>query len=289
MCIQEVENMKKAVGLQTVFDIVSIGYELLDGRVLNTNARWLARQISSLGGRVRRITCVGDEVDEVCSVLRDSLRCGVDWIITSGGLGPTYDDVTLQGVAKAVKRKLVLNKRAVEMLKNRYERLAEEGVVESAELTPHRLKMAMLPRGAKPLENMVGAAPGVLLKAGRTWIVCLPGVPSELEDIFSRRVKPILEKRVRRVAVSDRWIYVKRVPESTLAPRIDEIRSRHPDVYIKSHPEKREGVSFIRLYLKVIGRSRERCERTIDKVEKDLVRVVEELGGVASKREGEEG
>ncbi|HDD66195.1 MAG TPA: hypothetical protein ENG52_01050, partial [Nitrososphaeria archaeon] len=121
--------------LQTLFDIISIGYELLDGRVLNTNARWLAEQISGLGGRVCRIVAVGDDVDEISSVIRDSLRRGIDWIITSGGLGPTYDDVTLQGVAKAVKRKLVQNRRAVEMLRERYRVLAEEGVVESPELT----------------------------------------------------------------------------------------------------------------------------------------------------------
>ena len=280
--------MSSRIRLQTLFDIISVGYELLDGRVLNTNAKWLAEQISSLGGRVCRIISVGDDVDEISSVLRDSLRRGIDWIITSGGLGPTYDDVTLQGVAKAVKRKLILSKRAVEMIKRRYERLVEEGVVDSPELTPPRLKMAMLPRGAKPLENEVGTAPGVLLKVGRTTIVCLPGVPSELEDIFLKKVKPILEKRVKRIVVSDRWIYVKHVPESVLAPRIDEIRSRNPWVYIKSHPEKREGVSFIRLYVRVIGRRREKCERILDKVEKELIKVVEELGGLISKIGGEE-
>ena len=265
--------------LQTLFDVISIGYELLDGRVLNTNARWLAEQISGLGGRVCRIIAVGDDVDEISSIIRDSLRRGVDWIITSGGLGPTYDDVTLQGVAKAVKRKLVLNRRAVEMVRERYRALAEEGVVESPELTPHRLKMAMLPRGARPLENEVGAAPGILLRAGRSRIVCLPGVPSELENIFLKQVKPILEKSVRRVAVADRWIYVKGVPESTLAPRIDEVRERVPEVYVKSHPEKREGKPFIRLYLRAIGRRRESCEKLLDRAERLIVKAVEELGG----------
>ena len=271
--------------LQTLFDIVSIGYELLDGRVLNTNANWLAKQISGLGGRVRRIITVGDEVDEISSVVRDSLRGGVDWIITSGGLGPTYDDVTLQGVAKAVRRKLVLSRKAVEMIRRRYEKLAEEGVVDSPELTPPRLKMAMLPRGARPLENDVGTAPGVLLKAGRTHIVCLPGVPSELEAIFLKHVKPLLEKRVRKIAVSDRWIYVKGVPESTLAPKLDELRSRKPEVYLKSHPEKREGVSFIRLYIKAIARRKESCEKMVEEVERELTDMVRRLGGTVLKGE----
>jgi len=281
--------MKAAKSIQTLFDIISIGYELLDGRILNTNARWLAEQIDSLGGRVCRIITVGDDVDEISSVIRDSLRRRVDWVITSGGLGPTYDDVTLEGVARAVKRRLVLNRRALEILRERYREMAERGVVESAELTPHRLKMAMLPRGAKPLENEVGTAPGVLLKIGKTRIVCLPGVPSELENIFERRVKPLIERSIKRVCFADRWIYVEGIPESTLAPKIDEIRSKHPDIYIKSHPERRDEKSFIRLYLKAIAKTRERCKSVLDDVEKWLSEVVEELGGGVSRPEGDDG
>jgi len=280
--------MKAQKSIQTLFDIISIGYELLDGRILNTNAKWLAEQINSLGGRVCRIITVGDDVGEINSVIKDSLKRRVDWIITSGGLGPTYDDVTLQGVAKAVKRKLVLNRKAVEMLRKRYQELAEKGVVESAELTPHRMKMAMLPKGAKPLENEVGAAPGVLLKAGKTRIVCLPGVPKELENIFEKRVKPLLEKHVKKICFADRWIYVEGVPESTLAPRIDEIRAKHPEIYIKSHPERRGEKSFIRFYLKTLAKTRERCEKILDAAEKMLIEIVKELGGTISKPEGGE-
>lgn len=281
--------MARGSGIQTVFEIISVGYELLDGRVVNTNASWLAGQISSLGGRVSRITAVGDDVAEISSAVREALRRGADWVITSGGLGPTYDDVTLQGVARALGRRLVLSRRALEMIRRRYEELAAEGVVDSAELTPSRMKMAMLPRGARPLENEVGTAPGVLLRAGRSWVVCLPGVPAELQDIFLKRVKPILEKRVKRVASADRWIYVRGVPESDLAPRIEELRSRAPEVYIKSHPEKREGVSFIRLYLRAIGRSRAACERLLERVGGELIRAVRDLGGEVLEREEVEG
>lgn len=281
--------MPREPKLQTIFEIISVGYELLDGRVVNTNASWLAGQISSLGGRVSRITVVGDDVGEISSAIREAMRRGADWIITSGGLGPTYDDMTLQGVAKATGRRLALNKRALEMIKKRYEELAREGVVESAELTPPRMKMAMLPRGAKPLENEVGTAPGVLLRAGGSWIVCLPGVPSELQDIFLKRVKPILEKKIRKIASADRWIHVKGVPESVLAPRIDELRAEAPGLYIKSHPDKREGTSFIRVYLRIIGRRKQACERILDEIEEKLIKAVKELGGEILKPEGEAG
>ncbi len=281
--------MTRESKLQTIFEIISVGYELLDGRVVNTNASWLAGQISSLGGKVSRITAVGDDVGEISSAIMEAMKRGADWIITSGGLGPTYDDMTLQGVAKATRRKLVLNKKALEMIRRRYEELAREGVVESPELTPPRMKMAMLPRGAKPLENEVGTAPGVLLRSRRSWIICLPGVPSELQDIFLKRVRPLLEGRIKKVVTADRWIHLRGVPESDLAPRIDKLRSKAPEVYIKSHPEKREGTSFIRVYLKAVGRDRAACERLLDKVEGELIRAVRELGGEASRSEGGEG
>lgn len=278
--------MPRKSKLQTVFEIISVGYELLDGRVVNTNASWLAERISSLGGRVARITVVGDDVGEISSAVREAMRRGADWIITSGGLGPTYDDVTLQGVARALKRTLTLNRRALEMIKRRYEELVREGIVESAELTPPRMKMAMLPRGAKPLENDVGTAPGVLLKSGSSWIVCLPGVPSELQDIFLKRVKPILEKKVRKIVIADRWIHVKGIPESSLAPKIDELRAKALGLHIKSHPEKREGASFIRVYLRIIGRRRSACEKILNKIEEELVKAVKKLGGEISRPGG---
>lgn len=280
--------MPRGSRLQTLFEIISVGYELLDGRVVNTNASWLAGQISSLGGRIPRITVVGDEVGEISSAIREAMRRGVDWIITSGGLGPTYDDVTLQGVARAVGRKLALSRKALEMVRRRYEELAREGVVESPELTPPRMKMAVLPRGAKPLENQVGTAPGVLLRAGGCWIICLPGVPSELQDIFLNRVKPMLEKRVKRIAIADRWIYVRGVPESSLAPWIDELRARAPGLYIKSHPERGEGASFIRVYMRAIGRRGETCGKILDRIEEELIKAVRELGGEASGQGGGE-
>jgi len=278
--------MRSKRRLQTTFDIISIGYELLDGRILNTNAKWLAEQISGLGGKVCRIIAVGDEVEEISSVIKDSFRRRIDWVITTGGLGPTYDDVTLQGVAKAVGRKLVLNKKALEMVRKKYLELFEKGIVDSPELIPHRMKMAMLPRGAKPLENEVGSAPGVLLKFKKTRIVCLPGVPNELENIFEKRVKPLLERSVKKIHTADRWLLIKGVPESTLAPKIDDVRSRFPTVYIKSHPRREEGESIINLYMRIIAQNPRICRETLDKVEKIITELAEELGGVVSRLEG---
>ena len=264
---------------QTTFELITIGYEILDGKILNTNSKWLAENITSMGGRVTRMITVGDEVDEIASVIRDALRRGINWIITSGGLGPTYDDLTLQGVAKAVRRKLVLNKKVLEMIRERYKVLAEEGVVSSPELTPPRIKMAMLPRGAKPLRNDVGSAPGVLLRSGKTRIACLPGVPKELYSIFEKELKPLIEKSIKKVYRIEKWIKVLNVPESSLAPKIDDVRGEVSGIYIKSHPKSAEGVSRIELQVVAVANRVEVAEKRLAKAVNLLEKAVLELGG----------
>jgi len=264
---------------QTRIEVVTIGYEILDGKILNTNSKWLAEQLTSMGGMITRMVTVGDDVEEIADVIRDAVRRKVDWVITSGGLGPTYDDLTLQGVAKAARRRLVLNRKALEMIRERYKALAERGVVSSSELTPSRIKMAMLPRGAKPLRNDVGTAPGVLLRHDKTRIACLPGVPRELYSIFENELKPILKKTIKRVYRVERWMTVLGVPESILAPRIDEVRTAVPGVYVKSHPKSAEGVSRIELQVVAAANKHEVAEERLKKVEKLLVEAVSSLGG----------
>ncbi|MGB9853532.1 MAG: molybdopterin-binding protein, partial [Candidatus Bathyarchaeales archaeon] len=145
-------------------EIVCIGNELLIGKTLNTNAQWLAKRATSLGITVKRITVVGDEVEEIANAIREALQRKPRFLITTGGLGPTFDDKTLEGIAKALNRKLELNQKALQMVKEKYEAYAKAGKIEEVEMTPHRVKMAMLPEGAEPLQNPVGTAPGVIMK-----------------------------------------------------------------------------------------------------------------------------
>ena len=273
---------------QTRFNLITVGYEILDGKILNTNSKWLAERITSMGGRVDRMITVGDEVGEIVWAIRESIKSGVDWIITSGGLGPTYDDLTLKGVAKALRRKLVLNRKALEMLKRRYEKLYEKGVIPSPQLTPQRVKMAMLPRGGKPLKNDVGSAPGVLLRYGKTRIVCLPGVPSELKNIFENEVEPLIRKGLKRVYRVERWFEVKGIAESTLAPKLEILRLRNPNVYIKSHPRMEEGKSVIRVQLISAANRLKTAEKRIEDVAESLKKIVMEFEGELTSIKGDE-
>ncbi|MGQ9469776.1 MAG: molybdopterin-binding protein, partial [Nitrososphaerales archaeon] len=130
-----------------IFEIITIGNELLIGKTLNTNAHWLARQITSLGGRITRITVIGDDTNEISLSIKEAIQRKNNFIITVGGLGPTYDDKTLQGVAKALKRELIINDDALKMVEKKYEYMVDHGILKKAELTPARVKMATLPRG----------------------------------------------------------------------------------------------------------------------------------------------
>ncbi|MEN2974112.1 MAG: molybdopterin-binding protein [Candidatus Caldarchaeales archaeon] len=265
---------------QTLFELITVGYEILDGRILNTNSKWLAEKITGMGGRITRMITIGDSIPDIKSSIRDALKRGVDWIITSGGLGPTYDDLTLQGVGKALNRRLVLNTKAYEMLKERYVKLAEEGVVESSELTPARLKMAMLPRGSKPLRNPVGSAPGVLIKHGRTFIACLPGVPAELQSIFEEELQPIIIKTIRKVYRADRVLRIRRIAESSLAPKIEELVRRYPETYIKSHPKSIEaGISRIEIQISSMANREVQAMKRVEEVEKIIRKIIMEMGG----------
>jgi len=252
--------------------VVTVGNELLIGRTVNTNAAWLGRRLTLLGFRVVRMITVPDDVGEIASAVREGLeRARV--VVTTGGLGPTYDDVTLQGVAEALGRRLVLNREALEMVKRFYERL--DGV-----LTEERVKMAMLPEGAKPLRNPVGAAPGALVECGGRIIASLPGVPREMEAMFLEEVEPVLRRIAPPVSIVECGLTVKGVPESLLAPHVKRAARVGGSVYVKSHPRGSEAGAPV-VEVKVLASAPSRAEAL--NVAREALRIVGEgarsLGG----------
>jgi len=144
--------------MPTKAEIISIGNELLIGKTVNTNATWIAQRLTHFGIDVRRILVIGDSVEEISSSLKDALKRGPTMIITTGGLGPTYDDMTLEGVARAAEAPLKENQEALQMIKESYKHIG-------LQLTAARIKMSRMPRGAKPLRNPVGTAPGCLVES----------------------------------------------------------------------------------------------------------------------------
>lgn len=253
-------------------EIVCVGNELLIGKTLNTNAQWLAKRATSLGIIVKRIIAVGDEVEEITCVIREALHRKPRFVITTGGLGPTFDDKTLEGIAKALKRKLELNHKALQMVKERYEAYAKTGKIEEVEMTPHRVKMAMLPEGSEPLQNPVGTAPGVIVKFEDTFLVALPGVPSEMEAIFDDSVAVLLKQETGNAMFFETSIYADGIMESTLAPLIDMAMHDNPYVYIKSHPRGEEKKPHIEIHLSTTAKDPKTAK---DRLGKTIIRLSE--------------
>ena len=168
-----------------IIEILCIGNELLSGITLNTNAHWLSKKITRIGGFVRKVTVIRDDLNEINFALTISLKRNPSWIIVCGGLGPTYDDKTLLGIGKALKKNLVLNNKARDMIKKSYNDRRQK-----VKLNEARLKMAKIPVGSIPIQNPVGNAPAVLLFIKKTRIICLPGVPKEMKAIFLRSILP---------------------------------------------------------------------------------------------------
>jgi len=259
-------------------EIVCIGNELLIGKVLNTNAQWLSSQATLAGISVRRVTVVRDEIKEIVAAIRETLRRKPRFLITTGGLGPTFDDMTLEGIAKALNRKLVVNKKALKMVKDKYEAFAVENRSEF-EMTQPRVKMATLPRNVKPIFNPIGTAPGVRIEARNTLLIALPGVPKEMEAIFVESVLPMLKQASGDLAFHQSSMYANNIMESSLAPLIDAVMHDNPGVYVKSHPRGRENRPNIEIHLSTTVGEAEKPAETLERAMMQLSKAIEEAGG----------
>jgi len=260
-------------------EIVCVGNELLIGKTLNTNANWMAKRATSLGIMVKRITVVADDVDEIAKIIREALKRKPRFIITTGGLGPTFDDKTLEGIAKALNLKWEVNKKALKMVRQKYEAYVKAGRIEKVELTPPRVKMAKLPESAEPLLNPVGTAPGIMMTVEGAILIALPGVPSEMEAIFDESVAPLLKKEAGNVAFFETSIYADGIMESTLAPLVDQTMHDNPYVYIKSHPKGEEKKPHLEIHFSTTAKNSKTAKKRLEKAIIHLSELVQKNNG----------
>jgi len=260
--------------LTTQIGILIIGNEILDGIVLDTNSQWIINQLKALKLQVHERMTVRDEVPLMAQALRRMVANGCNLIFTTGGLGPTHDDKTLLGVANAFSLPLELNDDALKIVTRQYSDLHQRGIINDSTINEPRRKMAILPKGAKPIDNIVGGAPGVILDVEGAQIISLPGVPGELMWIFDNQILPLIKGKVEG-AFAEEIIYLPLRDESTLAPIIDEVMKDIPGVYIKSMV-KPYGESGIRLWISAGGQSQAEVEERVNRVGNLLVKRCEE-------------
>ena len=266
--------------LEASIEIISVGNELLSGTIANTNAQWISAQITKAGGTVKRITTLGDWDKEISSAIKDSIQRGPDWLILTGGLGPTYDDNTLRGLSSALGQRLKLDPSAVEMLRRSYAQHKQRLATKNSSINETRLKMARIPRGSIAFQNPVGSAPSVYVDvksdAGtkRTRIFCLPGVPKEMKAVFSGVILPQIKEKVGKHYVVESMFETIGVSESMLAPTLSRLVNSHPsdELYLKTHPKGYSDVTTVtsnrrirtkpkpRLNIQIVSKGKERSQ-----------------------------
>lgn len=254
-------------------EILCVGNELLSGITLNTNAHWLSAQIAKAGGTVGRVTVVRDELGAISSAVRESLARKPAILVITGGLGATYDDMTLEGVAMALDRKTVIDGRAAQMLKDSYARRHLHYRINKV-----RLKMATIPEGSTPIENTVGSAPSVMIGN----IFCLPGVPGEMKAVFESHIMPLIKEGVGRFVAKEVNYHVRGVSEAMIAPALAKIVKANPDgMYLKTHPKGyyKKTTPQIRVQLICKGDDAKKVRARLDRISAQLLREIKRLGG----------
>jgi len=215
---------------QPTAEIITIGTELLLGDIVDTNSVYIARQLSRIGVNLFRTTTIGDNLRRIGEAVRQALH-RAQIIITTGGLGPTIDDMTRQGIALAVGVETEFSNLLWEQIQERFARYGRTP-------TENNRRQAYIPIGATPIENPVGTAPAFLVETNDSLVVAVPGVPAEMEYLLQHAVIPYIHNRfkMQQVIVSHR-VRTAGVGESWVDERIGDLeKMENPTVGLAAHP-----------------------------------------------------
>ncbi len=257
-------------------EIVTIGTELLLGEIVDTNSAWIAQQLTHIGLNLYYTATVGDNTERVADVLRASLKRS-DIVITTGGLGPTVDDVTRDAVARATDRQVVYDGELFEEIAAYFARRGHP-------MTDNNRKQACLPAGARVIHNPVGTAPAFSVERDGHLIISLPGVPHEMRYLMQHEVIPTLCERYGLAGVIvSRVLHTCGIGESNIDSRIGDLMALHnPTVGTAAHP----GQTDVRITAK--GASLEEAMSLIEPVEAEMrQRVGEFIYGIDDQSLGD--
>ena len=234
--------------------LIIIGDEILSGRTHDKNTPWIAEQLNTLGIRLAEGRVIPDIKDKIIETV-NLLRGTHDYVFTTGGIGPTHDDITAESIAAAFGVPLELNDEAYAELLSYYK--------DESEITESRKKMAMIPRGAKLVENPVSGAPGIHIEN----VYVFAGVPRIMQSMFDavaptlKGGKPVISRSV----TAD-------LPESLIADGLTKIQNNYDDVAIGSYPKYLNGKFATSLVMRGIN------EESLQQAVNDVTNLVISLG-----------
>ena len=208
-------------------ELFSIGTELVLGQIQDTNAHWIAQQILQIGGELRRVTMLRDNAEEMSEALESAVKRETSLILTTGGLGPTPDDMTVAVVASLIGTKSIVSEETIADFRRRRE------MSENDPLNEALTKMATIPESATVLQNPAGWAPCISVEHQNTTLMMMPGPPREMKAIFETYIQPLIAERYRAEITTAR-VYVSMF-EAEVSPLMQKVMERHPDVYLKAY------------------------------------------------------
>ena len=235
--------------------VLVIGNEILSGRTKDANLPYLAVELNKLGVRLMEARVVPDIEGRIVAAL-DELRAAYDYVFTTGGIGPTHDDITAECVARAFGVPLRRHPEAVKLLASRFKN--------PADLNEARLRMANVPEGGVLINNPVSGAPG--FQIGNVFVMA--GVPAIMQAMFQglgHRLVGGVPMRARTLATN--------LPEGKIAERLGRLQARHPEVEIGSYPFYRQGRFGVSLVMRAVD------EAALELTAGELRELLLELGG----------
>lgn len=247
-------------------EIITIGDELCSGSVQDTNATFISSHLHTIAIEVAKVTTVGDDTEKIVEALR-SVQQKVSFVIVTGGLGPTVDDITTQAAADALRRKLVLNKHALKAMEERFQQFGRT-------MSPHNIKQAYLPSGATIVPNPIGTACGFSLAKSNTLFIFLPGVPREMKRMFEESVIPLIKKEQPETSIirsSVLKIFGK--TESYCDQRLSDLIKSEKEItfaFLPHYPE-------ISLKLTMRGQDKKYIEKKIKAVERKVTKILGDI------------
>lgn len=209
-------------------EIIATGDELIYGRILDTNSHWIAKRVAELGARLRRVTMIGDEPELIAATLNDALLRDAHFIIVTGGLGPSEDDLTVDSIGLALTRDTVVDEEGASKIEAVYRK---RGITDQAQIKRGR-RMARVLEGSKPLQNPVGFAVGMAVEVAGKTICTLPGVPEEMKGMFDANVAPMIESESTSVFLAK--TYNISMVWRDFFPLYRQMQIDYPDIYIKN-------------------------------------------------------
>ncbi len=244
-------------------EIISIGDELLIGQVVNTNASWMAEQLSAAGISIKQISAIADNSEEIKASLKAAQKRS-EVILITGGLGPTKDDITKTTLCDFFQGQLVFDQKVYDHIKNLFK---DRGII----MNKYNTNQAFIPDNCKVIPNQNGTAPGMWFEQNQKIVISMPGVPFEMKAMMSDFIIPELNKLFQSEKIFFKTVYTQGIPESMLASKIEPWESALPaNVKLAYLPQP----GMVRLRLTASGKNETLARAIIDKEISKLKKII---------------